>query len=240
MKKFLVACVTAAACCNVPARAADMAVKAPPAPPVPAAVVSNWTGFYVGGFAGETWVNGSYTPTPPGGPAFAAISTRASGFLGGGYLGYDYELANKFVLGVRATVPFASVNQTSAIPPPAAQISGVTLNYKAQRAVGVNGLIGYDMGRWLPYVGTGAIWVTDQATLTVPKFGSASNTQQHTAWNVLAGVKYALTRNWAVGVQYNYAAFNTKTYYLTSPLLIQAGNANFSQDGLVGTLEYRF
>ena len=57
MKKLFVACIAAAAFCGAPALAADMAVKAPPPPPV--AAPYNWGGFYIGGNAGYGWGSNS-------------------------------------------------------------------------------------------------------------------------------------------------------------------------------------
>jgi opacity protein-like surface antigen len=49
------------------AMAADMAVKAPPPPPVVPTVIYNWSGFYIGGELGGIWTraNGSFVFPPP-------------------------------------------------------------------------------------------------------------------------------------------------------------------------------
>jgi opacity protein-like surface antigen len=56
--------------------------------------------------------------------------------------------------------------------------------------------------------------------------------------NVLAGLKYALGRNWAIGVQYNYMTFGSQTYNFGP--FIGSGTASFYQNSVVATLDYRF
>jgi outer membrane immunogenic protein len=97
------------------AGAADMALKTPP----PAAPSVSWTGFYVGGNVGYRWSDprtdaaGSGTgPAPNFGPGFGTFpfnfaftdsnKVRLKGAIGGGQIGYDYQFARKWVLGIEA------------------------------------------------------------------------------------------------------------------------------------------
>jgi len=98
------------------ALAADMAVKAPPAPmPAP---VYNWTGWYVGVNAGASFgnaktdfnvtpvgVQAASTPFPssPLGPGFAGFDREyPSGFIGGGQIGYNWRVSPIWVVGLEA------------------------------------------------------------------------------------------------------------------------------------------
>src|SRR5919109_4941610 len=75
----------------------------PPYAPMPAPMpVSNWTAFYVGGFAGGSRVTETYC-SPAG---VCPPHVTGSGFVGGVYIGYDYELPNRFVVGARIAAPF--------------------------------------------------------------------------------------------------------------------------------------
>jgi outer membrane immunogenic protein len=120
MKKILVAAVVAAAFCGAPALAADMPVKAPP-PPV-ATPAYNWTGFYVGGNAGYGWADrtASFSPndvnsaflfdgdlgsTPPGPASFGV-----GGGFGGLQAGYNWQLNQKWLLGVEADFDGAGID----------------------------------------------------------------------------------------------------------------------------------
>lgn len=49
---------------------------------------------------------------------------------------------------------------------------------------------------------------------TVGIAGSGAQTNWHNGWTVGAGWEYGITQNWIVGVEYDYAAFETKSYQL--------------------------
>ena len=210
------------------ASAADM-YKAPLTAPMP---VPNWTAFYVGGFAGGSWVTETYC-SPAG---VCPPHVRGDGFIGGVYIGYDYELPNRFVVGARVSAPFGSIAKSTPAGFPGAPV-GSQSSATLHRAATVSAIFGYDMGVWMPFVGAGVAFAAQKATFTVPPFTN-SDIQQHTGLNVLAGLKYALSRNWAIGVQYNYATFGSQTYNFGP--LIGAGTASFYQSSVVGTLDYRF
>ncbi len=96
------------------AAATALASAVPPMPPPP----YRWTGFYVGGTLGYSWGRartdntGSATTTLfPGTPdaytnapyTFAESHTQSlSGLVGGGQVGYNYQIAPKWVLGLEA------------------------------------------------------------------------------------------------------------------------------------------
>src|SRR5207247_10903781 len=86
--------------------AADMAVKAPLAPPV---AIYNWTGFYVGGNVGYGWGNGDTFFNPlPSAAIFVnllpqILSPDHKGVLGGVQAGYNWQ-NGRFVLGVGAEI----------------------------------------------------------------------------------------------------------------------------------------
>jgi len=167
------------------AGAADMALKAPP-PPAPS---DSWTGFYVGGNVGYRWSDprtdaaGSGTgPAPNFGPGFPtfpfnfafadAKTVRLKGAIGGGQIGYDYQFARKWVLGLEADFQGSNqrasnsfVDQIStpvcvsiAFPPPACV---GTLPFSTTSATGYEAKIG-----WFGTVrGRAGILLTDQILL---------------------------------------------------------------------------
>src|ERR1700752_5196241 len=61
------------------AAAADMPVKAPPAPPPPA---FDWNGFYIGVYAGAAWMDQASTSDPCN-PSFSPCVVGVSGNTGG-------------------------------------------------------------------------------------------------------------------------------------------------------------
>jgi outer membrane immunogenic protein len=98
--------------------AADMAVKAPPAPAPAPAPLPTWTGFYVGGNIGagfgtfKTDFNiAPVTATGSLGPLTATFTTPGfagrdevypGGFIGGGQIGYNWQLSPIWVVGLEA------------------------------------------------------------------------------------------------------------------------------------------
>jgi outer membrane immunogenic protein len=95
------------------AQAADMPLKAPP-PPAP--VMYNWTGFYIGAHVGGAW-RGNGNDRFDG--AFDCINNvcfdnngfgRNNGrFIGGGQIGYNYQV-NQFVWGIEGQISGVASN----------------------------------------------------------------------------------------------------------------------------------
>jgi outer membrane immunogenic protein len=216
------------------ARAADLPLKAPVMP----VVTSNWTGFYIGGFVGGSWADGNFCP-PIGQTNGASCNDfKVNGVVGGGYVGYDYELPNRIVLGARLTAPFGSISDTQPSPfgfgPPGSMISG-----KFKWAFLATGTVGYDLGPWMPFVGLGVAVADVDATITTPFISSTASGQTQAGLNVLTGVKFAYTRNWAFGVQYNHMEFERENYTFPGLFFSQVP-VRLRQDSVVGTIDYRF
>jgi outer membrane immunogenic protein len=116
LSRILIGCAAAAASAlSVPASAADLAVKALPAPQA----VWSWTGFYLGAHAGAGWGTTETTlisATAPGFPTvpfnFPAAQNSRSGFLGGGQAGYNYQ-SDWAVFGVQGDIAGLDVKGTT-------------------------------------------------------------------------------------------------------------------------------
>jgi outer membrane immunogenic protein len=124
MKKLFVAGIAAVAFCSTPALAADMAVKAPP--PAPSAPVYSWTGFYVGANIGYGWDDPVVTfsgndPTsiivtcggggfgPVGGTCVPPTSFNINGPLGGLQVGYDWQINQRWLLGLETDFDWSRI-----------------------------------------------------------------------------------------------------------------------------------
>lgn len=127
---------------------------------------TNWTGFYVGGFLGAEY--GKTNIAFVGDPLLANTSPRVAGALGGFQAGYNYQTANRFVLGVEADVGATNLHGArtcgqdagrdalgNQVRFPVAYLNCEhTANWMATAAV----RLGYAWGRTLYYVkGGGAI-----------------------------------------------------------------------------------
>jgi outer membrane immunogenic protein len=112
MKHIVTGVAVVAALLATPVLAADMAVKAPPAPLAPA---SSWTGCYLGANGGYAWNDGrsSYhdpnaTADPINGLSPSVIptptDTGSSSWTGGGEVGCNWQVDPQAVLGVEADI----------------------------------------------------------------------------------------------------------------------------------------
>jgi outer membrane immunogenic protein len=99
MRRAFVACVALnALLTTVPVFAADMPLKAPPAPPPAAA----WTGFYAGangGYGWGNWNSDSIAAIFPDGVTTTA-DPDVKGWFGGVTAGYNWQVSPQWVLGV--------------------------------------------------------------------------------------------------------------------------------------------
>ncbi len=101
MKKLIAAAALAVIGATSAAFAADMATKAPIYNKAPPAVVSDWTGWYVGINGGYGWADPNDWAAPNfGGPTTPIGSAKAQGGLVGGQVGYNWQVTPNWVLGI--------------------------------------------------------------------------------------------------------------------------------------------
>lgn len=175
-------------------------VKAPRTDPV-----YDWTGFYVGGHAG--YGGGSFgagaNPLPQQGVFFPHSIT---GLIGGYQAGYNFQLANKWVLGVEADVSFTSpLDRPKLIPAP----FNTTVDYFGT----ARGRVGYAFGTVLPYVTGGVAWGRTHIDLNDANSDVVGmKARMHLGWVTGAGVEFAMGGNWTGKVEYNYVDLGARTY----------------------------
>jgi outer membrane immunogenic protein len=118
MKKLLIAGAALAALIGTPALAADMPLKAPPAPVAPA---WSWTGFYVGLNGGYGWnksTGDSFCINPAGALGGIGCDTgvtgvvRPHGGLFGGQIGYNWQ-SNSIVYGLETDIQWSGIKGTA-------------------------------------------------------------------------------------------------------------------------------
>jgi outer membrane immunogenic protein len=200
------------------ASAADMAVKARPMAPPPVAIY-NWTGFYIGGHVGgswtrETWVNTLNTTgfgdLIPG----EGFSQRGTGVFGGGHAGYNWQFTN-IVLGIEGTI--SAMDNRGTVANTVFGAADDVFSWRASWMATVTGRLGVAFTNHLLYVKGGYAGVDNRLSVVdvVPAIvGSGAASQWHHGWTVGAGWEYGITPNWIIGLEYNYAAFETKNYQL--------------------------
>jgi outer membrane immunogenic protein len=94
-----------------------MAVRAPVYKAAPAAApVWSWTGFYIGGNLGGSIGRDPTTQSVPAANATLATFTLSpAGFIGGGQIGYNYQFAPNWLIGVEGDIQGASQRDSSCV-----------------------------------------------------------------------------------------------------------------------------
>jgi len=174
MRKLLLGAAATIAIAG-PASAADLAVKARPAP-APAYIASPWDGLYVGGNLGygETSFE------------FPGISFHGNGVVGGFQVGYNKQYGT-FVLGLETDFDLTSIKTTN---------FGVT--DKLPWFGTTRGRVGFLLNpSWLLYATGGVAY--GRLEESVP---GASIKVSGVGWAAGAGVQYAFTPQWIIGAEY--------------------------------------
>jgi outer membrane immunogenic protein len=251
MKKVAFAAVVASILAGGAASAADMAVKARPAPP-PVVAIYNWTGFYIGANAGYSWseTNVDYLF---GGVVLPAAShtQRHDGFMGGGQIGYNWQSAN-WVFGIEADAAWRNANNSFTFGFPNG-LDFTTFATRQNFLATFRPRVGVAASNWLFYVTGGAAvegvehTFTENRPILAGAFRTATTDETRWGWTVGAGVEAGFGQ-WSAGLEYLYLNFD-KTTTIAFPAQILGGlpftanSAVFHDDQqhvLRAKLNYRF
>lgn len=196
MRARLLIGICAAAFAAVPAMAADLPLKAPPAPaPVP---LFSWSGFYIGANIGGAWSNSTVTDVATG----ATFNTDNNGFIGGGQVGFNYQI-NNFVFGVEGDIDATSLSKTG--PGVVTAIGTLQASASTDWVATLAGRIGFAFDRWLIYAKGGGAWVQNSATLTNLATGaSVSGSNTNSGWMAGVGAEWAFAGPWSAKLEYNH------------------------------------
>lgn len=271
MKKLLIAGVTLTALIGTPALAADMAAPVYKAPPPPAPVYS-WTGFYIGlnagySFDGSTGAHISGFTDPSGfgfGPPTNAIANGATpitsyqtkGFLGGGQLGYNWQVAPAWVVGLETDFMGGSVkgSETVSAMPPCCVLNVTSITEKLDWLGTTRAKLGYAAGPVLFY-GTGGVAygkVENSLGLTLPTntppstfFGANSSVQG--GWAAGGGIEYGW-QHWLARIEYLHYDLGSHTVTapvtgvtaITFPGTSLSASQRATGDIVRGAISYRF
>lgn len=181
--------------------AADLPVKARPQP------AYDWSGFYLGGHVGYggAAMGANSNPLPSQG---VFLPSTATGIIGGYQGGYNWQLANRWVLGVELDATFIG-------PPDTAKAGNPAYHSSFDYIATARGRVGYAIGTWLPYAAAGlAFGETKVTTLDASGTTLATERQSHIGWTVGAGVETAISGNWTAKLEYNYIDLMSRTYGL--------------------------
>ena len=227
MKRNLIASAAAVSLLSATsAFAADLPARTYTKAPVAAAVIYDWTGFYIGGNAGYSWgrgrTDGTLTETQnvsvfrTGGPTLiSSVDTvlgalpltgrsNVNGFIGGGQVGYNWQRGT-WLFGLEADFQGSDERGRSDVCTVAGCPLGssiFTANYKLDWFGTARGRVGFlPTERVLLYATGGLAYghFGADAPLLPLSWGST-----RAGWTVGAGVEAAIDRNWSVKLEYLY------------------------------------
>lgn len=220
MIKRVLTLAAAAAAVTTGANAADLAYRKAP-PPLVAATVFTWTGFYGGinlgyriGDGDDVNTVGQAAPNIAniaGGARPGFVRLNRDGFVGGGQVGYNYQFG-QFVAGVETDIAYTDFRDSNTVitpqlvtGAPLANTFSSRLNYLGT----VRGRIGVTYDRALFYATGGFAY--GESEHRVDMLGAAGNlqfsgnrTEVKTGYAVGAGLEYAVTNNFTVRGEYLY------------------------------------
>jgi outer membrane immunogenic protein len=211
----------------VAAHAAELPVKAPPAP-----VYYNWTGFYLGVNLGGSWGRQSGELFDESGRDIFGFSDHPDGVIGGGQIGYNWQFApwfgwgNGTVLGIEADIQGSSerTRDDFSVLDGTDTFTGFA-DDKLEWFGTVRGRVGIAFDRVLPYVTGG--WAVGDRKLDGPLFGPAglfpatanfpagetffsSRSDMNEGWTVGGGVEWAFWDHWTAKFEYLYIDFGNR------------------------------
>jgi len=210
------ACTTALVSTGA-ASAADLAARPYTKAPAYIEPLFNWTGFYVGGHIGGAWTNEQFVNSGNGGGFGDLVPgqgfrQRNSGVMGGAQIGYNWQ-ANNYVFGMEGTI--SGLDNKGSFRNTVFGPANDVFSWRANVLATVVGRAGFAVQNNLFYVKGGYAGVNNRLSVTDPAVtGTGGQTHWHNGWTVGAGWEYGITRNWIVGLEYNYAAFGSQTYQL--------------------------
>ena len=224
--------------------------------PVKAPVVErapNWTGLYIGAFAGADYGNAKVGFPDAG----FASGPQVAGALAGGTVGYNYQIGS-WVLGVEGEAGWTnargSVACTGADNPNQVVLFSTDCAAKADFLAMATGRLGYAMGRALYYGKAGAAWTHEAFTVTCNQpagtvapqtclnpaganLAQISVGENRVGWTVGYGVEFAFTPNWSAKGEFNYIDFGNRNLTAIDGTVINAGTR--IAEGKIG-VNYRF
>ena len=229
MKRMVIGMAAAMSLFATGALGADLAAKPYVKAPVMVDPVWSWTGFYVGGHIGGAWTNEQFVNTANT-TAFGDLAPgqgyrqRGAGIIGGAQIGYNWQ-ANNYVFGMEGTISGLD-NKGSFTNTVFGVGQDDVFSWRTNVLATVVGRAGFAVQNNLFYIKGGYAGVNNRLsvsdTVGVAQ-GSGGQTHWANGWTVGAGWEYGITRNWIVGLEYNYAAFGSQTYQLGGT----AGNYTF-------------
>jgi len=241
--------------------------------PAPAAVyvpLNDWTGFYVGisggyGFGNSTFVaTGAFATELANAVPTASLPTDSMdhhGGIVGGQAGFNYQFANRFVLGAVADWSWADIKgsvcveksttvRINNVPVTTGHCDGSPDNSFAKAKISwlatFRGNLGFaPTNDLLAYLTGGFAVAGIEGRITHLTSGTDPDVTDKatlTGFAAGGGVKYKFARSWSIGAEYIYVHLGKHGYTFTNPAVSDAAtvDAKTHLDIIRGSLSYEF
>ncbi len=198
----------------------------------------SWTGFYVGGSAGFISNNSTGDDGGLGGDGMinspATYQIGGVGGLFGVNVGYNYQFAPNWVLGIEADIAGSTLSNYGY-----QDIYGSEVYSKLSSLGTVRGRFGYAFDRLLVYATGGLAFgnVHNRASYQQETGYTVDESKWKTGWTVGGGLEYALTNNWTVRAEGLYVDLGSSSFI--SPSGCSFGFKNSYALGRLG-VNYKF
>lgn len=190
------------------ASAADLPSRTVAPSPIYPAPVFTWTGFYLGASAGWAETNNTYTA---GAVLNSVTAVRTfpkltkDGGSGGLFMGYNYQIG-QVVLGAELDGQALITGKVRYVP-----LLGNELTAHTNWVGSLRARLGYAFDHTLIYATGGLAFGSPKSTLTTTSISYGIGSGTRWGWTLGAGVEYAFTNNWIVGVEYRYAEYQKES-----------------------------
>jgi outer membrane immunogenic protein len=223
MKRLVLTTAVLLACAGGSAGAADLPVKAAPAP-----VDYNFTGCHIGVNGGGMWgfergadyvaaASGPAGASAPAAYIFDTTQTAAGGPMAGGQVGCDYQIGYG-VYGLEGDADWLHYGDQANVGPVAPPD---TLSFTSRWTASLRGRAGYASDHVLIYATGGVAWsnmtvLTNFAPLAVGgvSFPGTVASDQQTLWGPTggAGIEFLVTRNLMIGLEARYTVYQGQNF----------------------------
>ncbi len=254
-RKFLLCTVASAALLTSPVFAADLPVKALPAPPL----AWSWAGFYIGGHGGYGWKRNDFAEVVQVNPLLTLGDIDSRGWVAGGQAGYNWQFG-RWVAGLEVDGSATRI-RGEATPLVRNLGGGVSITDTLGDDVKYLGTVRTRVGGAVPFANTdvllygtaGLAWERvnriDGQLLVAPGVSQLVTTvapRDHFGWVAGAGAEVRLgASNWIGRIEYLHYDFGTVEQ--TTAVVTNAVDQSFADRGgrqtidvVRGGLSYKF
>lgn len=212
MKKIILATVATLGFMSQ-SSAADLAARMPVKAAPMVAPAYNWNGFYLGANVGYGWEKSNNDVFDNAGVFVQSTKGDTAGVFGGGQIGYNWQFAPNWLLGIEADAEASGIKGTNVF----CSATGCSSSYGKTDDFGtVRGRFGYVANNVLLYGTGGWAWShgsVDRTITVAPNAPAlvgmvANSSGNHSGWAAGAGIEWGFLPNWTVKAEYQHLQFD--------------------------------